>query len=163
MEQALSGGGLRIVFVRRGDRFGHTIESVVDGQPRVVFASVEGDAAEPWPASPPFQQLHFEDRPEGKRVALLVGMAGTSHWSASVEFDATRGEAIFDVACRMRSAPVQLGSLYAGHEPYDWIHPLEGVQARTADGVSVGPISQPVEIPCTLRWKYVVRPPAGRP
>jgi hypothetical protein len=163
MEQVLEGGGLRIVFHRRGDRYGHTIEAIADGRVRAVLKSIEGDAAEPWPASPPFQQLHFEERPGGKRVALLVGMAGTSHWSASVEFDPLEGVAVFDVACRMRAKPEWLGSQYASHEPDEWVRVLLGDPWRAADAVGVRALTADDEFPCTMRWKYVVRPPSRRP
>ena len=37
----------------------------------------------------PFRLCSIEERGGGLQVALLVGMAGKSHWSASVEFDPT--------------------------------------------------------------------------
>ena len=78
----------------------------------MLLASVEGTAAEPWPASPPFQQAHLESRPGGRQVVLLVGMAGSSHWSASVEIDPASDAALFDVACRMHGRADWLGSRY---------------------------------------------------
>jgi hypothetical protein len=39
-------------------------------------------------------------------------MAGTSHWSVSVEADTARGEIVFDVACRISQQPLFLGSTY---------------------------------------------------
>jgi hypothetical protein len=97
--------GVRVVFFRAGDRYAHRVEAfdAVRGEWVAVWESLEGAADDVWPASPPLQQLHVEERPEG-RVALLVGMAGRTHWSAAVE--AARGESggksiRFDVAARV--------------------------------------------------------------
>ena len=160
MEQALEGGGLRIVFTRLGDRFAHTIEAFIDERFRSVLSSMEGTADEAWPPSPPFQQLHFEERPGGVRVALLVGMAGTSHWSAAVELDPATGEATFDVACRLRSVPMHLGSRYRIHEPSGFVLiPTEGTLGQVPDQAAVFPEKSTVNMPATLRWRYVVCQP----
>jgi hypothetical protein len=101
------GAGLRVEFQWRGDRYGQVISLVEPGGPvelggkvMPVLESVEGLPSEAWPASPPLQSLNFHDVPGGNRAALLVGMAGRSHWSASIE--AVTGQAIirFDIACR---------------------------------------------------------------
>jgi hypothetical protein len=116
----LSAGALRVGFERRGDRFAHWIE--VEPMPAKPSAagkhatrwlqSIEGTASEPWPASPALQSLHVEQRGDEVQVALMVGMAGGSHWSMSVEANASRGELTFDVACRTREPAAFLGSSY---------------------------------------------------
>src|SRR5215213_8525183 len=104
---------LRVEFVWRGDRFGHLISMVAPtGQTMPLLESIEGTPADEWPASPPFQSLTIEDRPDGRTVALLVGMAGGSHWSASAEPVSGRAEIAFDVACRHKTKPNRLGSRY---------------------------------------------------
>src|SRR5439155_1224637 len=108
-----SGSGLRVEFVWRGDRYGHMISEVGPaGVVEPLLESIEGTAADQWPASPPLQTLSVEELPGERRVALLVGMAGGSHWSASIEAVAEKGELIFDIACRHAAAPVWLGSRY---------------------------------------------------
>lgn len=105
------GTGLRVVFVKRGDRWGHVICTVEDaGQsheqltPRLI--SIERDDRAGRPGSPPLQNMSIEQRANGA-VALLVGMAGNSHWSASVEAIDRERRVIFDVACRLGQTPVQ--------------------------------------------------------
>jgi hypothetical protein len=44
-------------------------------------------------------------------------MAGTSHWSVSVETDTARAEMVFDVACRISQQPRFLGSSYLSTQP----------------------------------------------
>lgn len=109
----LEAGDLRAVFVRRGDRYAHRIE-IRDEPTRtwtVALVSQEGTDEEPWPPSPPFQQLHVEHRKEGD-VVLLVGMAGRSHWSAAVDVSPDGKSLRFDVAARGQSADGRLGSHY---------------------------------------------------
>ncbi len=104
---------LRITFApAAGDRIGHLVESRVGGRWRLLLQSLEGTPEEPWPASPPFQQAHLEQRGGSRQVVLLVGMAGSSHWSASVEIDPAAHAATFDVACRLRGQADWLGSRY---------------------------------------------------
>lgn len=111
-EQAIEGGGLRVVFRRLADRFAHRVEWIAPGGVISLMESIEGAADEDWPPSPPLQELHFEQRTGGMQLALLVGRAGASHWSLSIELDPARSRIAFDVACRVRSAPAWLGSSY---------------------------------------------------
>jgi hypothetical protein len=115
-ERILESGDLRVRFVWLGDRYGHEV-LVRRGEPWYLAASSEeGTPMEAWPASPPFQSLHIEDREDGRTLALLVGMAGKSHWSASIEIENRAGEPAcvsFDVACRVRAGEAgPLGSTY---------------------------------------------------
>jgi len=109
---AIEGTGLRVVFRRLGDRVAHAIERLQDASWSPILESLEGGPDDVWPPSPPLQELHFEDRPDGRRLALLVGRAGASHWSLSVEWDPLSSRFSFDAACRVRSAPAWLGSRY---------------------------------------------------
>ena len=68
-------GRLRVEFQRHEDRFAHRI--LLDQVE--VARSVEGDASEPWPDSPPLQQLSLEDI-KGTETILAVGGGGRSHW-----------------------------------------------------------------------------------
>lgn len=121
-------GGLIAAFLRHDDRTGHRI----DFRDRGLLQSVESDSSEPWPLSPPLQQLSIEDLGAGP-VGLLVGMAGKSHWSVSVE--AREEMLVFDVACRVRGEPERLGSTYRvdgeiGVEPDD-----DGVTLHCPEGM----------------------------
>jgi hypothetical protein len=103
-ERVLEAGNLRVRFFWQGDRYAHEV-SIRDGDAWLpALLSVEGSPEHDWPASPPFQSLHIEQRDDGRTLALLVGMAGKSHWSASIEIDEPSACVLFDVACRARSA-----------------------------------------------------------
>ncbi|MBI3836572.1 MAG: hypothetical protein HY288_01385 [Planctomycetia bacterium] len=79
--QLLEGGGLGVRFAFRDDRYAHEI-SLTDGSRWIpILMSVEGSPLDDWPASPPLQSLHLDSRPGNRQLALLVGMAGHSHWS----------------------------------------------------------------------------------
>src|SRR3954451_16891094 len=86
--EAASSDGTRLLveFIRYGDRYGHVISLVnAAGEIEPLLESVEGRSDDAWPDSPPLQSLSIEKLPDGRSAALLVGMAGRSHWSASVE------------------------------------------------------------------------------
>ena len=103
---------LRVVFERKGDRYEHRIiYSKPDGSSGIL-ASQEGRPDESWPPSPALQSLNLETRPDGNQTIMLVGMAGRSHWSMSVEADLTQNRLAFDIACRVHEPPVWLGSTY---------------------------------------------------
>ena len=137
-----AGRGLQASFFRCGDRFAHTIAAVDGERLTPLLASVEGsdawdlDAGElddhdldtdDWPASPPLQEVHVEQRDETHRVVLAVGRSGRSHWSLSVHAERVSGESdekgtvttdaqlpalVFDVAVRLHRRPKRLGSAY---------------------------------------------------
>src|SRR5262249_2897942 len=112
-EHLLEMTDLRVRFALADDRYKHAVECFGDDRWRTVLTSLEGTPDEPWPASPPFQSLHVDTGSNGFPRAMLVGMAGKSHWSASVEVDAAAGVVTFDVACRIRqSDPGRLASSY---------------------------------------------------
>lgn len=168
----LEAGRVRARFQRTADRFEHAIEvQSADGRWISIAKSAEGDAYDLWPASPPFQELHVEQRGE-MQVALLVGNAGKSHWSGSIEAHVSDEKLVFDVACRAREAPQWLGSTYqmvesnqlsGGFRPR-----FEAAAEATAvqtDGsrVRVAPIDMADAVkgnsashawPKTIRWQY---------
>ena len=108
-----TGAVLRVEFVRQGDRYGHRLVAVdKDGRELLVLESVEGNTSDSWPSSPPLQNLSIETLPDGRRVALLVGMAGRGHWSASIEALPDSAGFIFDIACRTTAGEPALSSSY---------------------------------------------------
>jgi hypothetical protein len=171
------GRRLKVEFSRDGDRFQHQV-SLVDGQRQhVLLSSVEGDEHASWPPSPPLQQVTAEEGPQGSGVLLLVGMAGRSHWSVSVEAAPSAAAVILDVACRMVGECGRLRSHYRCESP-----PRLSDDALAADFqfddqtcrlVSEPPGNQVAatiestgqtlrlippdavdELPTTVRWKY---------
>ena len=103
---------LQIAFEWQVDRYEHALQVRRDGGPpaAILVSSSAGGQAE-WPSSPPFQQLAIEQQAAGP-VALLIGMAGKSHWSASIEPLPQLVGFRFDVACRVTARPTQLLSTY---------------------------------------------------
>ena len=80
-----------------------------------LLESVEGTPSDDWPASPPLQSLQRRRSCRTAAAALLVGMAGRSHWSASVEAGPRPAALVFDIACRHTQRPsAWLGSRYRG-------------------------------------------------
>ncbi len=109
---SLVSGPLQVVFQRHADRYAHQIICTAADGSQIVWASQEGTAEETWPSSPPLQTLHVETRLDGSQAIMLVGMAGRSHWSMSVEADEQHHQILFDVACRISEPPLWLGSSY---------------------------------------------------
>jgi hypothetical protein len=108
----IESGELQVEFFRRGDRVAHRLLH----RGILLAESVEGTPDEDWPPSPPFQEVHFESsklpgRDEPCPIALLVGMAGRSHWSASV-VPSLPEEVTWDTACRLHGPPAWLGAQY---------------------------------------------------
>lgn len=166
---------LRVEFARPGDRFGHVISARdANGEWVAVLESIEGTPAEHWPASPALQEVHFEDRPGGQRLALAVGMAGKSHWSLSVACDPAAGRLLFDVACRVRMLPEQVGSTYRGLSDVPVAAQSDGAlrigkvrivtDGQTArgearpDGTIAIRATEPTtgRWPQTIRWQYAI-------
>jgi hypothetical protein len=115
------GHRLRIDFFKLADRYGHRLSVVLraeDGQETLVplAESVEGAPDDPWPPSPPLQSLTIEERDDTSKVALLVGMAGRSHWSASIAVERATPSLfcypVFELACRFTSQPTLLATTY---------------------------------------------------
>jgi hypothetical protein len=168
-------GGLAVVFSRAADRYRHEVSIGVGNDRRVILSSFEGSANDIWPRSPPFQELHVQGRGNEAETALLVGRAGRSHWSASVELDGARQALMFDVACRC-SGPIDwLGTSYkciaenptlADNDrtlllPFDCqVQVLEGEFAASLTGdahvFSIVPRRTASRAAQTVRWKYLI-------
>lgn len=107
-----AGRGLRVVFTFQGDRWRHRLDDVDGETITPVWQSLEGSGHDDWPPSPALQDLSLETLPDGRQVIFLVGKAGSSHWSASIEAMPEPPQLIFDIACRHGAAPGSLGSQY---------------------------------------------------
>lgn len=102
---------LEVVVNRIADRYEHEICLHVNGNRLRLLKSCEGDDQDGSPPSPPIQDISVEKRAQSQ-VALGVGMAGTSHWSISMEAGNDSGSIEFDVACTPRSQPPAYRSTY---------------------------------------------------
>lgn len=164
----LNGDILRIEFVKQGDRYRHLLSMVDSGiEPHPLCESIEGTADDPWPPSPPLQSLRFETLSDSRQVALLLGMAGRGHWSASIEPVAGEAAFLFDVACRAEAFDGWLGSQYrALSVPRGQATPLEfGLLdatefptdlVSTDEAIRIRRVVPQNAIRRTLRWKYRV-------
>ncbi len=170
---------LRLTFEQAADRVAHRIE-VLDplGHRLAQLHSKEGTSADEWPASPALQSCSLQEIRPGESAAFLIGMAGKSHWSASVEAIPSQGELRFDFACRINAQPDWLGSTYITGFPTNadslhypemaifrgsrseiaaWIYGLD----ETVSGTQIN--GQELKLSCsenllrfpqTLRWQY---------
>lgn len=168
--------GLAVEFQRQHDRYQHAISAICAGTCYPILQSVEGDSASIWPPSPPLQQLSLETTPAGEQVVLLVGMAGTSHWSLSVEAVPARRQLVFDAACRVKSPGGAVGSSYARQsgawnmlpdgalriDTGEQILQLRGLSLQSDSIISavgnrcqIRPSAECMPV-VTLRWKYAL-------
>lgn len=172
--------GLRATMTWVDDRFVQHIDWVAGAQSFRLMESVEGTADDPWPPSPALQQLSVENRSQKRQVALMVGMAGQSHWSVSIENEPEERKLTFDVACRIAEMSTQLGTQYRTSSAITLLgedHGLEvAVAGRSCQVIleSTGRGESDVikhkkgiiriiatetlsEFPDTIRWKYSLR------
>jgi hypothetical protein len=169
---------LGVRFVIAGDRYAHVIALGTAQRHWTLLESVEGGGDEMWPPSPALQCCNLEQLPSNRRAALLVGMAGSSHWSLAAEVIAANGidRLVLDVACRVTSPPERLGNRYRVGPSVQWDAetrilqtPLGAARLLTlADkgetqvrGGSTGEIDfvpRRLEkpLPATIRWKFAI-------
>jgi hypothetical protein len=113
------GWGLRVEFARHGQRWWHSMFVVTELGLSPILESVEGDDSQPFPPSPPLQQLVLERRTDDVQVAMSVGMAGRNHWSVCVEAFPVIGAIRLDIACRCHGGGL-LGNTYTQRIPWHW-------------------------------------------
>ncbi|MEX2558466.1 MAG: hypothetical protein WD403_01065 [Pirellulales bacterium] len=175
-EQAIGGGGVRVVFDKAADRYAHRIE-LTDEAGLVVLESIEGTPGDAWPPSPPLKEIQIEREAQGGWLALLVGMAGRSHWSLSIALDPLASRLTFDAACRLGQEPAWLGSRYrllAQPESSQWHRAWRFEPCETLGELSEVTLHEPGPLPSsgvllevrpssasgagprTVRWKYSV-------
>jgi hypothetical protein len=171
-----SSGRLRLTFNWFEDRFSHQVEWCDGDRDIVLLKSLEGNPDESWPLSPPFQQVEPHSIGDGTKSLLAIGLAGTSHWSASVEQvgkDRLENESRIriDVACRMKSRAPMLGSTYDYFEGASLQSTDRGLLLKSVPDVAlqvatsgqitqsgrsltIAPLQIPAENPATARWVY---------
>lgn len=153
------GVGLKLVFKWDVDRYCHAISVIGrDGRIMLLAESMNGSVDDDWPPSPPLQTLSIENLPDGRSVALLVGMAGRSHWSASIEPVNGQSKLIFDIACRHSGPPRWLGSRYLQMSMLASSYlSIESGNARISEENEVVEIVPQNILPRgTSRWRFVV-------
>ena len=143
----LATGPTAAVFTWNGDRWAHRITT---GE-ATIWTSLDGPcppANDPrWPASPVLVELSRVSVPRGDAAGgeaiVGVGLAGRSHFSASIAPDPHVPDAIrFEIACRLNESPGWLGSTY-----------------RTADGlVQLTACDDSTSLPRTVVWAYSIGP-----
>lgn len=168
---AALGNALRVVFYRRADRIAHRVEHAASG--RVILASVEGTDSDEWPPSPPLQELHLSPTASAASAALLVGMAGRSHWSMSAQAPPEPVGVSFELACRLQARPIWLGSQYhiapGTHAELEagsvllsrpgerWQARLSGSDCQwkiVAQTIAIEANAPLAALPTTARWSY---------
>lgn len=104
----IDGGDLgQLSFKWANDRYCH---HWIAASGEVLMESSETN--DPWPASPPMQQIHQQSFPDGREVIFGVGMSGRGHWSASFTLVPDLKCWIVELACRSPIAPESLNSTY---------------------------------------------------
>ena len=126
---SLTAGGLSVRYSKLRDRLTHSIGIVVGDAYIPFLEAIEGSADEPWPPSPPMQQMVEESfNPDASPVLLGVGLSGNGHWSSAIEtLESQRLK--FDIACKNSKPSTEFGSKY-----------------RVLGNVQLSPVSNSVEI-----------------
>jgi len=156
------GYGLALTFHRQQDRYRHEITLVTPAGPVPWLESVESSDAIAWPDSPPFQELSLEWQND-RQVALLVGMAGKSYWSASIETNAATRSLRFDIACRLREPPQKLGNTYRFAWPPARNPPPPDPPLIAATSASASAPAGPAPFASRSQLVWPVAPPPGLP
>jgi hypothetical protein len=138
----LTHGRAELTFSRHGDRWQHRV--AIDG--RMVAESVEDGPAARWPASPPLVDLSTATI-AGRQTLVAVGLAGRSHFSASITPHPTRPDTfLFEIAARIHDRDAGLGSTYA-------TAPAPAAPVRITP-----PADGPAGLPRTVQWVYTIGP-----
>jgi hypothetical protein len=178
----IKAAGIRAVFQRENERWGHCIELSSDsGGHNLVMRSLEGQADDVWPPSPVIQQLEVDVQDGVIKSAMGIGMSGPVHWSLScyaaphpVAKSSHEQCLIFEAACRLRGAFERVGTCYS---VVPEIVAREGDQAvmyrcsvgqwcATAGAGVISNMNQTLRIdvfddetdpsPRTVRWAYAI-------
>ncbi|MEM8947614.1 MAG: hypothetical protein AAGD11_20760 [Planctomycetota bacterium] len=144
-----SGDGLRVEFTKQGDRFGHSLYGMGDGEKTLLLRSIEGSDSDEAPPSPPFAEVHQQCE-----TVFLSGATTAGHWSMSVELH--DGTVVFDVACRVKHEVDWLGSRYEiASQTYSLLESDTTTLAVDAEALRLAPLGRKVpNYPATVQWSY---------
>ena len=146
----LAAGPTTAIVSWSGDRWTHRI-TIAGSEASADWTSLDGPfrpGDDPrWPASPVIVELSRVAVPgaaAGDRAAIVgVGLAGRSHFSASISVDPRDAGTIrFEIACRLHEAPGWLGSTYRQGERL----------------VRLSPMDRSTALPRTVVWAYSIGP-----
>ncbi|MEK6246783.1 MAG: hypothetical protein N2C12_01305, partial [Planctomycetales bacterium] len=143
-----------------------------------ILASMEGSGDQSWPPSPPLQSLDIQSQGD-RETALLLGMAGSGHWSVAVELDTRNERLSVDIACRIKNLQVEQSGPDMRSSYRTMLQPVRASdnQARIGeilvssnrqqndeyqnssiqvleDGIEIVPCIVATRSPITLRWWY---------
>lgn len=144
----LDAGSTAVVFSWTGDRWTHRLETTASDASS-EWTSVDEPmppTMDPrWPSSPVLVELSRLKVPghgaAGGSAILGVGLAGRSHFSASITPDPGAADTIrFEIACRLHGPPGRLGSTYRNGERV----------------LRVTPLDASTELPRTVVWAYSI-------
>jgi len=168
----LEAAGFHLTLLPCGDRLAHTVGLVLPQRVVPLLASLEGSPDDEWPPSPPLTTVETLPGSSHAQALLLLGMAGRSHWSASIRISEPNRSIELEVACRIKEQPAWLGSSYrtmvagemTGHvaqlKVEDQTVGIAAVGASvhvTREGLKIA-VAPPVgPFPQTVRWNYSVR------
>ena len=149
-------GRMSVEFIWNNDRWCHLFRK----DQKDCMQSVEGEKiptsndipstpigiSERWPASPVITEVTPTEA-MGHRALVAVGLAGRSHFSASLTASTAKKDTILvEVACRVYEAPEWLGSTYACN-----------VKGPRDTLITIKPgVPEPLDLPSTVLWSYCV-------
>ena len=149
-------GRIRVEFLWQNDRWQHLfrldhknyLQSVEGGKFLTFNERATGTMgiSENWPASPVITEV-TSTKAKGHQALVAIGLAGRSHFSASLTASTTQTDTILvEVACRISERPEWLGSTYSCDQKV----PSDGL-------IAIKPASlEPFNRPLTVVWSYCV-------
>jgi hypothetical protein len=135
----IAAGDTVVVFSWAGDRWRHAVAAAGGFAAESVEGGGEG-GDDRWPASPPLVEVSLVEI-AGAAAILGVGLAGRSHFSASVVPHPQLADTLlFEIASRVQEPPAWLGSTY-----------------HAGDIVRISGAAIP-RLPATVQWSYTIGP-----
>ncbi len=116
----LTWAGWRLEFSWQIDRWQHQLWRAKGRDWVPAVTSVEGNAEQPWPGSPAFQNLYYEQIDPDIGEVQLLGQSGKNHYSGAIRCDSRQQIIDFDLAVRIQAHPA--GPLLLS--TYDVLSPL---------------------------------------
>ncbi len=112
--------GWRLEFSWQTDRWQHQLWRASGREWTLAISSVEGTSEQPWPGSPAFQNVYYEQIDPDIGEVQLLGQSGKNHYSGAIRCDSRQQMIDFDLAVRIQAhpaGPLQLST-------YDVMSPL---------------------------------------
>ena len=97
--------GWRLEFSWQVDRWQHQMWRAKGREWTPAISSVEGTSEQPWPGSPAFQNVYYEQIDPDIGEVQLLGQSGKNHYSGAIRCDSKRQVIDFDLAVRIQAHP----------------------------------------------------------